>query len=110
MDMSNLDTLGNSGSHINNDDPENPIAVIIVDGIEYEQTLAHITESKREWYVNILDKQMNAIHYRSAVKTLNNSLKDPILEQSKIDNFKEEFGSFDTPFSTLKAVIAPTQV
>jgi hypothetical protein len=102
--------IKNSKTHVNNDDPNNPIAVIVVDGIEYEHTLAHVTESKREWYLGVLDKQMNAIHYRAAVKTLNGCLVSSDLEQSKIAKFKDDCGSFDTSFSTLKSIVAPTQV
>jgi hypothetical protein len=105
-----VEIVHNSKTHVNNDDPNNPIAVIVIDGIEYEHTLAHVTENKREWYLGVLDKQMNAIHYRSAVKTLKGCLESPDLEQSKIAKFKEECGSLETPFSTLKTVVAPTQV
>ena len=106
-----------SASYIDRSDPENPIAIIFVDGQPYEHTIAHVVESKQEWLLGVLHNQMNAIHHRAVIKTIFkiedsklSDIPDVIrLEENKMEKLHKDNKSFNTDFSTVKWMVAPTQ-
>jgi hypothetical protein len=107
-----------NSSYINRQDPENPYAVVEVDGVDYKFSLGYIPEHKQEDQLIIHTKQMNAIHHRAVVKTITKAESLPVSdlinffksEINKTDEIKTTCNGFETPFSELHIIVAPTQV
>ena len=103
-------------SYINKSDPKNPIAVIIVDGVEYEHSLAFVDPKHHERHIEILHQQCNKIHHRAAVKSLaeveeSENPKAVIAEKfQQLDKLKSDCNDFYTHFPELGEIVVPTAI